>query len=100
MTTLGSILVVISALLIIRTVYWFKYQDGGGKIKKYFEARGTRSKAFQTLPEDMAYLKTKIGLLTGEDASTEDENKADSVEHTKNHDSGDNDSGEDDQVDV
>ena len=61
-TVLGSFIVIICLLAIIRFAVWWRYQDGAAKCLKKMDARTDMSECKKTLPEDMKALKKNAEL--------------------------------------
>jgi sodium-dependent phosphate cotransporter len=64
LTALGSIIVIILAIVVIYTGYFCKYQGGSEKCTECLVAREKRNNAVKDLPDDMEWLKAKVRELT------------------------------------
>lgn len=90
LTVLGSFVVIIIFFTIVYTVYWWVYQEGRDKCYNCLVSRQAKRETFQTLPEDMEFLKKKIQQLsehTGlpEEEVEEIENAIDNVKGDIDH---------------
>jgi sodium-dependent phosphate cotransporter len=72
-TVLGTMIVIVVFLGILRFVWWWRRQGGRAKFIDCLEKRGVRSAAMATLPEDMQYLKSKVAQLAEHTGLPEDE---------------------------
>jgi len=63
LTVLGSFITGAFIVGIVYTAYWFNLANGKGKIIAKMTRMQARKSAFQTLPEDIDLLKSKIMLL-------------------------------------
>jgi len=72
-TTLGAMLVVFILYLILKGIWWWKKMDGREKFLNFLDKRQAMSKTKATLPEDMQYLKMKVGQLVEHTGLPEDE---------------------------
>ncbi len=91
MTILGSILVIISFFIILRVGYFFRYQNGRERIELYFASRQVRSVTFQTLPEELSDLKSKIANLAEHTGYTWDDHDNQDDRKKYNEETDDND---------
>ena len=73
LTVLGSLLVVFIAYGIARFVWWWKRQEGRDKFLAFLDRRHQMEECKKTLPEDMIYLKNKVGQLVEHTGLPEDE---------------------------
>lgn len=73
LTVLGSLLVVFIAYGIARFVWWWKRQEGRDKFLACLDRRHQMEECNKTLPEDMIYLKNKVGQLVEHTGLPEDE---------------------------
>jgi sodium-dependent phosphate cotransporter len=72
-TVLGSFLTIPLFLVIIYTVYWFRYKDGQQKCANCMAEREKKRVVIKELPEDMAYLKEHMKRLIEHTGLPEDE---------------------------
>lgn len=78
-TVLGSFLVIIIAGLLFYLAFWCHFRDGKAKMSTCFKKRQRRNDAFETLPDDMEFLKKKVAALldhTGLPEDDDEESKA------------------------
>eukprot|EP00579_Thalassiosira_antarctica_P007208 CAMPEP_0201901766 /NCGR_PEP_ID=MMETSP0902-20130614/54596_1 /ASSEMBLY_ACC=CAM_ASM_000551 /TAXON_ID=420261 /ORGANISM="Thalassiosira antarctica, Strain CCMP982" /LENGTH=612 /DNA_ID=CAMNT_0048435739 /DNA_START=575 /DNA_END=2413 /DNA_ORIENTATION=- len=85
-TVLGALLVIFVAFAIVRFVWWWKRQEGKEKFLACLDRRQTMSATTKTLPEDMQYLKAKVGQLMEHTGLPEDEEEGVEVEALKSVD--------------
>ncbi|CAJ1968343.1 unnamed protein product [Cylindrotheca closterium] len=64
LTALGSIIVVVLAVVLIYTGYFCKYQGGSEKCTECLVSREKRNVAVRDLPDDMEWLKAKVRELS------------------------------------
>lgn len=62
-TVLGAFLVIILAGLLFYLGFWCHFRDGKAKMATCFKKRQRRNDAFETLPDDMEFLKKKVDAL-------------------------------------
>ena len=72
-TVLGALLVVFVIFGIARFVWWWKRQEGRDKFLACLDRRQQMEACKKTLPEDMIYLKSKVGQLVEHTGLPEDE---------------------------
>jgi len=80
LTVLGSFLTIIIGLFCIWLGYWCHFKGGRQKCADCFAARERRRIVQRDLPDDMDYLKSKVGALiehTGLPVDDEDEEEDD-----------------------
>jgi sodium-dependent phosphate cotransporter len=82
-TVLGSFLVIIVAYGIARFIWFWKKQDGRARFLAWLDRRHEMSVTQATLPEDMKYLKAKVGQLAEHTGLPEDEEEGVEVEALK-----------------
>jgi len=82
-TVLGSFIVILVVYLIARFVWWWKKQEGRDKFLAYLDRRQEMHDTRATLPEDMQYLKAKVGQLVEHTGLPEDEEEGVEVEAVK-----------------
>jgi sodium-dependent phosphate cotransporter len=82
-TVLGALIVVFVAYFIARFVWWWKRQEGREKFLAILDRRQAMSSTQKTLPEDMQYLKSKVGQLVEHTGLPEDEEEAIEVDALK-----------------
>lgn len=70
---LGSLLVAAVAVALIRFCWWWFKQEGKDKFLSFLDRRQAMSDANKTLPEDMQFLKSKVGQLVEHTGLPEDE---------------------------
>mmetsp|Transcript_35203 Transcript_35203/g.57396 ORF Transcript_35203/g.57396 Transcript_35203/m.57396 type:complete len:610 (-) Transcript_35203:182-2011(-) len=85
-TVLGALLVIFVAFAIVRFAWWWKRQEGKEKFLACLDRRQTMSATTKTLPEDMQYLKAKVGQLMEHTGLPEDEEEGVEVEALKSVD--------------
>ena len=73
LTVLGSMIVIFVAYAIARFVWWWKKQEGREKFLAWLDRRAFVASTKATLPEDMQYLKNKVGQLVEHTGLPEDE---------------------------
>jgi sodium-dependent phosphate cotransporter len=73
LTVLGSMIVIFVAYAIARSVWWWKKQEGHEKFLAWLDRRQIVASTRATLPEDMQYLKNKVGQLVEHTGLPEDE---------------------------
>jgi sodium-dependent phosphate cotransporter len=73
LTVLGSMIVIFVAYAIARSVWWWKKQEGREKFLAWLDRRQIVASTRATLPEDMQYLKNKVGQLVEHTGLPEDE---------------------------
>jgi sodium-dependent phosphate cotransporter len=83
LTVLGTMIVIFVAYAIGRFVWWWKRQDGREKFISCLDRRKEQSDTKATLPEDMQYLKSKVGQLIEHTGLPEDEEEGIEVEAMK-----------------
>jgi len=64
-TVLGVIVVLIIVMIGAYLFYFFNYKGGRERIEAYIFRRGELQKAYASLPEDIALLKTELEALKG-----------------------------------
>lgn len=79
-TVLGSMIVIFVAFGIGKFVWWWKKQEGREKFLACLDRRQAMSSTKETLPEDMIYLKNKVGQLVEHTGLPEDEEEGVEVE--------------------
>jgi sodium-dependent phosphate cotransporter len=79
-TVLGSFIVILVVALIARFVWFWKKQDGREKFISWLDRRNEKSECYATLPEDMKFLKAKVGQLAEHTGLPEDEEEDVEVE--------------------
>jgi len=72
-TVLGALIVVFAIYGIARFVWWWKRQEGRDKFLACLDRRQQMEACKKTLPEDMIYLKSKVGQLVEHTGLPEDE---------------------------
>mmetsp|Transcript_43069 Transcript_43069/g.77423 ORF Transcript_43069/g.77423 Transcript_43069/m.77423 type:complete len:610 (-) Transcript_43069:233-2062(-) len=82
-TVLGALLVIFVAFAIVRFAWWWKRQEGKEKFLACLDRRQAMSATTKTLPEDMQYLKAKVGQLMEHTGLPEDEEEGAEVEALK-----------------
>ena len=82
-TVLGALIVVFVVYFIARFVWWWKRQEGREKFLAILDRRQAMSSTQKTLPEDMQYLKSKVGQLVEHTGLPEDEEEAIEVDALK-----------------
>ena len=85
-TVLGALLVIFVAFALVRFAWWWKRQEGKEKFLACLDRRQTMSATTKTLPEDMQYLKAKVGQLMEHTGLPEDEEEGVEVEALKSVD--------------
>mmetsp|Transcript_43068 Transcript_43068/g.77419 ORF Transcript_43068/g.77419 Transcript_43068/m.77419 type:complete len:610 (-) Transcript_43068:424-2253(-) len=85
-TVLGALLVIFVAFAIVRFAWWWKRQEGKEKFLACLDRRQAMSATTKTLPEDMQYLKAKVGQLMEHTGLPEDEEEGVEVEALKSVD--------------
>lgn len=76
-TVLGSFLVIILGGLLAYTAYWCHFKQGQEKMVTCFAARQRRREAFDSLPDDMEFLKAKVDALIDHTGLPDDEEEED-----------------------
>lgn len=59
-TVLGSFIVIVICLVLIYSWFWYKKLEGATKLTTMMDKREKKRLTFQTLPNDMQYLKAEI----------------------------------------
>lgn len=85
-TVLGAFLVILIVALAAKFTWWWLRQDGRAKCLKCLERHHEQSETKKTLPEDMRYLKSKVGQLVEHTGLPEDEEEAGELEPLKDAD--------------
>jgi len=80
--TLGAFLVILLGAGLIYLGFWCRFRDGKAKCTTCFERRELKRETYETLPEDMAFLKAKISALVDHTGMPEDEEEDEDVEKT------------------
>lgn len=88
--TLGALICVAVFVGILRFVWWWMKQDGKQKFLALLDRRYEQTQTRKTLPEDMAYLKSKVEALVEHTGLPDDEEEG---ENLKPQDTEDEDSG-------
>jgi sodium-dependent phosphate cotransporter len=73
LTVLGSFLTILLALVLLYSVYWFRYKDGSQKCSDCMAEREKKRLVIKELPEDMIYLKEHMKRLIEHTGLPEDE---------------------------
>ncbi len=82
-TVLGSMLVIFVIAGVAKFVWWWKRQEGREKFLACLDRRHAMSDTQKTLPEDMQYLKGKVGQLIEHTGLPEDEEEGVEVDALK-----------------
>jgi sodium-dependent phosphate cotransporter len=73
LTVLGSFLTILLGLVLLYSVYWFRYKDGSQKCSDCMAEREKKRLVIKELPEDMIYLKEHMKRLIEHTGLPEDE---------------------------